>query len=433
MADTTFVNGHYLSRAWRMMTQDKGWLAPMCILALSLYVPIFGALGVAGYGLCWARLTAWGVDAAPKQRGVRVGECIGAGWRAFVISLGWGLLAGIVASALAWMMDFAGTGGSIVLGILLVGLDIFAGLLVLVANLRGCIYQKIGAGFGFSQVWTMFAYDLGGLFRILGIAVLGGLVTAIPLAIAIFSMIPSVMSLLWGAYYSYATNSAALIATSVAGLIQSAMLPMLLASYVANVISVVAMLLVYTAGALWIRQFNVPVWGSPSDPVPLSSGSDPVPTGFYNPYPQPQPASQPQPSPAAQAASQSQAPVSAVAPGQPAAPAEPQPSLAEKPTPQPPVAEEQAAIGPSSSQAQEATPIQLVLDDQPQTDVEADVQEPTVDSHDGREEEADEYEDAPEPPIPGMGRPIADDDEGEIVTPLIVHKEDEEEGGEPEE
>ena len=52
MADTTFVNGHYLSRAWRMMTQDKGWLAPMCILALSLYVPIFGALGVAGYGLC---------------------------------------------------------------------------------------------------------------------------------------------------------------------------------------------------------------------------------------------------------------------------------------------------------------------------------------------------------------------------------------------
>ncbi len=74
-----------------------------------------------------------------------------------------------------------------------------------------------------------------------------------------------------------------------------------------------------------------------------------------------------------------------------------------------------------------------MLDDQPQTDVEADVQEPTVDSHDGREEEADEYEDAPEPPIPGMGRPIADDDEGEIVTPLIVHKEDEEEGGEPEE
>ena len=280
MADTTFVNGHYLSRAWRMMTQDKGWLAPVCILALCLYVPIVGALGVAGYALCWARLTAWGIDAAPKQRGVRVGECIAAGWRAFVVALGWGLLAGIVTSALTWLLGDAGSAAGLVLALLMIAIDIFVGLFVFVATLRSCIYQKIGPGFGFSQIWTMYTHDLGGLFHILGIEILGGLIAAIPMIIMGLAMIPSVLSLAWSAYYSYATDTTALILASFAGLIQSAILPMLLAGFVTQVIGVITMLLVYTAGGLWIRQFNVPAWGSPSDPVPPSPDPEPLPAAY---------------------------------------------------------------------------------------------------------------------------------------------------------
>lgn len=79
----------YYSRSWALLTRDKGWWKVLLVAGIANFVPIVGPLGVFGYALEWARLTAWGVDASPKQKDVRVGECIKSGWRGFVACLGW--------------------------------------------------------------------------------------------------------------------------------------------------------------------------------------------------------------------------------------------------------------------------------------------------------------------------------------------------------
>ena len=66
----------YYSRSWALLTRDKGWWKILLVAGIASFVPIVGPLGVFGYALEWARLTAWGVDASPKQKDVRVGECI---------------------------------------------------------------------------------------------------------------------------------------------------------------------------------------------------------------------------------------------------------------------------------------------------------------------------------------------------------------------
>ena len=63
----------YFSRSWALMTKEKGWIKPILLMALACFVPIVGALGVLGYACEWARLSAWGVDSSPKQKGVKVG------------------------------------------------------------------------------------------------------------------------------------------------------------------------------------------------------------------------------------------------------------------------------------------------------------------------------------------------------------------------
>ena len=72
-------NEGYYSRSWKLLSRDKGWYKPLLVMAVALFVPIVGALGVLGYELEWARLTAWGVDSSPKQKNVQVGKCIKAG------------------------------------------------------------------------------------------------------------------------------------------------------------------------------------------------------------------------------------------------------------------------------------------------------------------------------------------------------------------
>ena len=94
----------YFSHSWELLTRDKGWVKPILVLAIAMFVPILGPLAVLGYALEWARLSAWGVDAAPKQRGVKIGGCLVAGWRAFVVILVWMLLWSVATS----VVDYCG-------------------------------------------------------------------------------------------------------------------------------------------------------------------------------------------------------------------------------------------------------------------------------------------------------------------------------------
>ena len=48
---------------------------------------------------------------------------------------------------------------------------------------------------------------------------------------------------------------------------------LIVVSVVSGIISIIMMLLGYTAVGLWMRQFNVPAWGSDEDPLPVTTQS----------------------------------------------------------------------------------------------------------------------------------------------------------------
>ena len=87
-----FQKDCYFSRAWAMLTQEKGWWKPVALCALASLVPIVGPLAVFGYCLEWARRVAWGSTEAPSRH-VKVGQLIKSGWRGAVVFLGWNIVA----------------------------------------------------------------------------------------------------------------------------------------------------------------------------------------------------------------------------------------------------------------------------------------------------------------------------------------------------
>jgi hypothetical protein len=82
MGRLRFTGRNYFARSWTLLTRAKGWPKTVLLLCVASLVPIVGPLFSLGYIVEWARLTAWGVDAYPKQRGIRIGRCIASGWRA---------------------------------------------------------------------------------------------------------------------------------------------------------------------------------------------------------------------------------------------------------------------------------------------------------------------------------------------------------------
>ena len=134
-----FRRDRYFARSWALLTRDRGWVKPVLVLSVALLVPVVGLLGVLGYALEWARLTAWGVNASPKQRGVDVGACIKSGWRGFVVMLVWGIVSGVVI-ALAEALPLIGA----LVSLIWVFASFVYAVVMMVASLRATIYQKIG-------------------------------------------------------------------------------------------------------------------------------------------------------------------------------------------------------------------------------------------------------------------------------------------------
>jgi len=299
----------YFSRSWALLTRDKGWFKPVILLALSCLVPIVGPLGAFGYMLEWARLTAWGVDAAPKQKGVNIGECISSGWRGFVAELGWNIIYFIVAGILSAISLF----GLLNLAVFVAG--IFVNVILLVCALRTAIYQKIGAGYQANRIFDMVKADFAGIARIAGLNVVMNLIVGTFLAIiSMIMMLPAITQLnALGVFTSGTTRTlTAAQATALVGVIGSLAIPFCIIVIAALVLTTMVSLVLTTSVGLWMRNFDVPSWGDSADELPgiaPSQATAPV---------------QPTPAPAEPAASEA-------APAETAAPvAVPVPSADEK-------------------------------------------------------------------------------------------------------
>ena len=306
-----FRPDHYFSRAWALLTRDRGWIKPVLVMSAAALVPVVGMLGILGYIVEWARLTAWGVNSSPKQRNVQVGGCIASGARAFVVMLVWGICWGVVGGLLVMVPLLGG-----LLSFAWTIVNLFVSLVIMIAVLRATIYQKIVAGLRVTRVWRMATHDLGGVMRVFGLQVAGGALIALAAAVVTLVALMSVLpSLVYYSSYLYdygsvmAESLQASIALELLASLLGAALPALLVLYVLGTpATIVLAMLVYTALALWMRQFDVPSWGRDEDPLPTPvsdprdrSGAEEMPQLASSPVPADQDAEkndEPQGSPA---------------------------------------------------------------------------------------------------------------------------------------
>ena len=266
-----FERGRYFSRAWSLLTREKGWWKPVAVCAAADLVPVAGPLGVLGYKLEWARLVAWGADVSPKRHGVRVGSCISSGWRGFLVLLVWGLVMSVIGGVCGALPLIGG-----LLGTLWTICCLYLGMVVSVAALRATIYQKAGAGFSWKNLVELGRRDPSGLLSILGwemlcylvIALVGGIVLSVtalgaaPRIISLASELGYYNSGLYGYDYGYGSPYGGIAAFGPTLIVLG-----LIALVLRNGISMV----VYAALGLWIRQFDVANWGRSEEPLPSTA------------------------------------------------------------------------------------------------------------------------------------------------------------------
>lgn len=269
------LNGYrrdrYFARSWALLTMEKGWWKPVLIMALFGLIPIVGILALAGYALETARVTAWGINAGPKQKDLKFGTYIATGFKAAVIALALGLAYGIATT----ILSFIPVVNLILIPIFIVVAFVFP-LLINVIQVRAAVYGRISAGFAFKNIFEMIKHDAGGLFRIFGMGIVLAIATSIIMGIiggsALLSMITNVVTqAITIAKAQHITSEDQLVAIMVA-LLARGVLQMgpifLVIGYIGHVLGLIVMLLMQNAIALWMRQYNVSAWGQSNDPLP---------------------------------------------------------------------------------------------------------------------------------------------------------------------
>lgn len=275
----------YFYDSWHDITSSPGWFVIMLKLALVSLIPVFGAIVVYGYLYTWARERAWGIN-QPMPRRIfenKDGKLYSRGGLIFIISLivaaitsfilNVDMLASVtrISQMLAYSPQSLSDPNVLfnMLPLYLVPHSSLFGMVVSVIltivgwvmSMRVAIYDSFNAGFRLDKVWKMLTHNILGILKvwlmsiivtvvvtIVGL-VIAGLIVIIPMA-ACFAM-------------SGATVNAAVAAILL-------IIPLLLlAVYVALVLSSIETALVIRALGYWTETFNVPEWGSYADPLPF--------------------------------------------------------------------------------------------------------------------------------------------------------------------
>lgn len=275
----------YFYDSWHDITSSPGWFVTILKLALVSLIPVFGAIVVYGYLYTWARERAWGIN-QPMPRRIfenKDGKLYSRGGLIFIISLivaaitsfilNVDMLASVtrISQMLAYSPQSLSDPNVLfnMLPLYLVPHSSLFGMVVSVIltivgwimSMRVAIYDSFNAGFRLDKAWKMLTHNILGILKvwlmsiivtvvvtIVGL-VIAGLIVIIPMA-ACFAM-------------SGATVNAAIAAILL-------IIPLLLlAVYVALVLSSIETALVIRALGYWTETFNVPEWGSYAEPLPF--------------------------------------------------------------------------------------------------------------------------------------------------------------------
>lgn len=275
--------------SWKMLTRDKGWIKPILILTLVGWIPILGQIAILGYGLEWARLTAWGVDAAPKQRGVVYGKVLATGGIAFLVMLTMGLVTGIVDTILfgRWysitslpfgssifadsVITLAGDVTS-VLGIAVLVVNLLMGAFITAAMLRATLYDSFGAGWRIDRLFQMVVRDPGGFFHAYAVSLIGGIVNSVYAMVVTLAGGLAAFGGAMGVALSMGIASDTIIERLLygagPGLVILLVVVALAAAFAGSAISITMQLVSINAMGQWFCRFRVDLWGVSSAPLP---------------------------------------------------------------------------------------------------------------------------------------------------------------------
>lgn len=279
--------------SWRQLTRDRGWIKPLLVLTLVGWIPIVGQIAILGYALEWARLTAWGVDAAPKQGKVDYGKVMHTGFVALLVMVSMGLVLVIIdvilfGTASAAFSAFPMTSffsavlyrTAAVLPVLVFVVNVLFGIFILVAMMRATIYDSFSAGWRLDRIFEMIGKDVAGFFRIYLVSIIGGIISGIYFAIVGFVTTILIIGATMGATMSTVATfpTAGGIATD--RLMFEAILQM--GAGMAVVFAIIGVVLLFIGGVIgtavqlisinavgqWFSRFDVQRWGTSSAPLP---------------------------------------------------------------------------------------------------------------------------------------------------------------------
>lgn len=282
--------------SWKMLTRDKGWIKPILVLTLVGWVPILGQIAVLGYGLEWARLTAWGIDAAPKQRGVDYGKVLTTGGIAFLVNLSMSVIVAILGSMIfgttfgiasifgpigslfSNVVSLTAVAGGAAFSLIAAVVNIFMSTFILAACMRSTIYDGFTAGWRVDRLFQMIMKDPGGFFHAYAVKLIGDIVVgAYSAIVSLFGMLFLLGGVAGMMAYGYSTShyrydlAAHIINSLVAmgpGLVMVIVLLVIAALFVGGVITVAMQLVSINAMGQWFCRFDVNRWGTSSAPLP---------------------------------------------------------------------------------------------------------------------------------------------------------------------
>ena len=288
---------HYFKTAWRDVVRSPRWFTRFLVLALVSLIPVFGWIVVSGYLLGWARDIAWGAhtplpehvfdnsDGMLYRRGlfsaVIVAVCA---LVPYLIAAVGGVVS--TGSATGARMLFQGmfSDGSFPVNVMFstwgmvtalatLAAAFFAVLFGLVGSMRMSIYGRLSAGFQLGRSWAMIRRDLGGLLRIVGMALLVGLAAGVVLLVLL-----GVISLVVGALAVAGYRAIDFLEPAGVFIVLLAGMFVLFVSLVCIVaVKFVAMLcgaLIARALGYWTCQFDVPPWRGQDDPMPFEAARE---------------------------------------------------------------------------------------------------------------------------------------------------------------
>lgn len=277
----------YFNTAWQDIKNSPGWFGKLVLLSLVALIPVFGWIVVLGYLYGWARDIAWNVHSPLPAHifGNEDGRLYSRGFFALVISfvcllapwileVVWGIVTGV---STTWsgrghaggVLMFVGL-SSMIFSLVVMAAFFFATLFSWVGSMRMSVYGRLSAGFQFGKIWAMIRRNFNGLLRIVGMAILlsVGMGIIVWVAVMAIALVGTAVGLAAGIPFVH-TNSSAVLAAAVPGLIALIVVLAIVCGVVSMATAVFLEMMVVRALGYWTQQLDVASWCGQEDPMPF--------------------------------------------------------------------------------------------------------------------------------------------------------------------